>query len=65
MSTIKPGFTVKLKTNDRLMTVIKIESDGNIECRWFEREALKQDVFRPEDLTVVESCGHGRVIVGD
>jgi uncharacterized protein YodC (DUF2158 family) len=47
---LKPGDTVQLKSGGPVMTVRKIDSEGNIECNWFEGAKFKDGFFRPEQL---------------
>ena len=53
----KVGDTVRLKSGGPLMTITQLTyaEPPNFICRWFEGDKMKQDVFPPEGLLIVDS----------
>jgi uncharacterized protein YodC (DUF2158 family) len=38
MAQFKQGDTVRMKSGGPLMTVVQVQSDGNIWCEWFDKK---------------------------
>lgn len=49
------GETVRLKDDDRLMTVVKSHDDGSISVAWFEQRKMHLERVPVENVLAVEN----------
>jgi uncharacterized protein YodC (DUF2158 family) len=49
------GETVRLKDDDRLMTVVKSHDDGSVSVAWFEQRKMHLERVPAENVMAVEN----------
>ena len=49
------GETVRLKDDDRLMTVVKCHNDGNVSVAWFEQRKMHLERVSAANIMAVEN----------
>lgn len=51
-----PGMLVRVRKQRAIMVVSRVTSDrGQVHCSWYESGKLMQQVFRTEELIVIEA----------
>ncbi|CAN7667490.1 hypothetical protein [Rhizobium sp. LjRoot254] len=49
------GETVRLKNDDRLMTIVKSHDDGSVSVAWFEQRKMHLERVPAENVLAVEN----------
>ncbi|MDB5551049.1 MAG: hypothetical protein JWL86_1033 [Rhizobium sp.] len=49
------GETVRLKDDDRLMTIVKSHDDGSVSVAWFEQRKMHLERVPAENVLAVEN----------
>jgi uncharacterized protein YodC (DUF2158 family) len=49
------GETVRLKDDDRLMTIVKCHDDGSVSVAWFEQRKMHLERVPAADVLAVEN----------